>query len=230
MDYSTIQKNKELRAQSRIQLKGVWGKMALAVFIYTVIIYTSLFLFTDFKSDYVRNPLQNPILDLIFTIAANIVSGPFALGFTILFMNRIREKEVSLKNIFEGFKSFPKSFLLLLLQFIFVFLWSLLLIVPGIIKALSYSMCFYILNDNPGMKPIDAINKSKVMMKGYKGKLFLLGLSFIGWYLLGILTLGIGYFWLTPYVGLSMANMYENLKQNQEKAAAGNNSPEEKSE
>ena len=76
-------------------------------------------------------------------------------------------------------------------------------------------MAYYIMNDNPYIKPIEAINKSKAMMKGYKGKYFLLGLSFIGWYLLGILTLGIGYIWLTPYVGLSTANFYENLKQNQ---------------
>jgi len=216
MDYTVIQENKELRAQARVQLKGVWGKMALAVFIYFCIIYTAVLLFTDYSSyNIFNNPLYNPVLSGISNIAVFIVSGPFALGFVIMYMNRLREKEVLVKNIFEGFKSFSKSFLLALLQIIFVFLWCLLLIVPGIIKSISYSMAFYIMNDNPDIKPIEAINKSKAMMKGYKGKYFLLSLSFIGWYLLGILTLGIGYIWLTPYVGLSTANFYENLKQNQ---------------
>jgi len=82
-------------------------------------------------------------------------------------------------------------------------------------------MAFYILNDNPGMSAMAALNQSKEMMEGHKGKLFLLGLSFIGWWILCILTLGIGFLWLTPYVELTMANFYEELKAGRRFSGAG---------
>jgi len=92
---------------------------------------------------------------------------------------------------------------------IFVLLWSLLLIVPGIIAAFRYSMSFYILADNPDMGIMEAINESKRMMRGNKWKFFCLNLSFIGWAILGVLTLGIGYLWLTPYIEVTMIAFYD---------------------
>ena len=92
-------------------------------------------------------------------------------------------------------------------------LWSLLLIIPGIVAAYRYSMAFYILNDNPEMSAKAALDESKRMMAGYKGKLFCLQLSFIGWGFLCLFTLGIGYLWLTPYIQTSMAYFYQNLKE-----------------
>jgi len=207
--------NHDLRAHSRQQLKGAWGKMALAVFVYSLIVYPALFIFSEIS------PLHNTTLDVILTIAYYIVIGPFYLGFSGLFLKRIRGEEVSVKNIFDGFGNFFKSFLLCLFYVIFTMLWSLLLIVPGIIKALGYSMAYYIMYDNPDIKPLEALKKSQAMMKGYKGKFFMLYLSFIGWALLGLLTLGIGYLWLYPYVGVSMGNFYENLKQNQQANPGG---------
>ena len=174
----TVIENEDLRALARQQLKGAWGKMALAVF---------------------------------------IVSGAFYLGFSGMFLKRMRGEEVFVENIFDGFKRFLPSLLLMFFYTLFIVLWSLLLIIPGIIKSLGYSMAFFIMNDNPEIKPLEAIKRSQIMMRGYKGKLFMLCLSFIGWGLLGLLTLGIGYLWLTPYIGLSISNFYENLKQNQEK-------------
>lgn len=100
----------------------------------------------------------------------------------------------------------------MLLIGIFIFLWSLLLIIPGIIAAYRYSMAFYILNDNPKMGAMDALRESKKMMVGYKGKLFFLSLSFIGWTILSVLTLGIGFLWLIPYMNTTTANFYQNLK------------------
>jgi uncharacterized membrane protein len=90
----------------------------------------------------------------------------------------------------------------------------LLLIVPGIIAAISYSQTFYILADDPGMDAISAIDKSKKMMRGYKWKYFCLGLRFIGWALLCILTLGIGLFWLDTYMQTSFAKFYDDVKAN----------------
>ncbi len=86
--------------------------------------------------------------------------------------------------------------------------------IPGIVAALSYSQAFYILAENPGIGALEAIRISKRMMYGYKGKLFLLYLSFIGWAILSALTLGIGYLWLIPYVSTTLANFYEEVKRN----------------
>jgi len=244
MNYEEIQPNGELRAYARQQLNGVWKAMAFTFFILFLIylpyyfistissiidsideypslqVYYYLFLYSidGFFPDIIIQLF--PFINFNVSIAAAIVTGPFALGFAGYFLKRIRGEEIATKNIFDGFNRFPRSFLVQLLTRIFTFLWSLLLIIPGIIKALGYSMAFYIMYDNPEIKPLEAIKRSQIMMKGYKGKLFLLELSFIGWILLcSFFTLGIGFFWLNPYMYLSMANFYENLKRNQEKQA-----------
>jgi len=87
--------------------------------------------------------------------------------------------------------------------------------VPGVIKSFSYSMAPFILADNPGMKPLKAITASKRMMKGYKWRFFCLQFSFIGWACLAVLSVGIGFLWLYPYVYVSMAEFYETLKRGQ---------------
>ena len=94
----------------------------------------------------------------------------------------------------------------------FVFLWSLLLIIPGIIKAFAYSQAMYIIAENPEMNAMDALKRSEEMMKGHKMEMFVLGLSFIGWILLGMLTLGLLYIWLLPYMNATMTIFYNNIK------------------
>lgn len=112
-------------------------------------------------------------------------------------------------NTFKGYwRNVWGGFLMML----FTYLWMLLLIVPGIIKAFAYSMTPYILKDYPELSANQAINLSIKMMKGHKFDYFYLQLSFIGWGLLSILTLGIGYIWLMPYMYASMAAFYEDIK------------------
>jgi uncharacterized membrane protein len=217
MDYDVIQKNSELRAQARHQLKGVWGQMALASFIYFLITILPSSIFSDYSESGFQSPFYNPVLDVIFNIAVFIITGPLILGINGYFLKRTRSEEIIVENIFDGFKRFIQSFLLTFFTALFVTLWSLLLIVPGIIKGLGYSMAMFILYDNPKIGSLEALKRSQVMMKGYKGKLLCLYLSFIGWGLLCILTFGIGVIWLYPYIMLSFANFYENLKRNQEK-------------
>jgi uncharacterized membrane protein len=221
MDYTTIQPNTALRACARQQLKGVWGEMAFTFFVYGLILAPSNIFATLYSlhQQYPSIPSFTGVY-AVLAIAAFLASGPFSLGFAGYFMRRVRGEEIRLTNIFEGFYRFLPSLLLMFLTSLFIGLWSLLLIIPGIVKSFSYSMVFYIMRDNPEIEPLDAIDKSKIMMKGYKGKLFLLMLSFIGWMFLALLTLGIGLLWLNPYMYLSIANFYENLKQSQEKAAA----------
>lgn len=141
-----------------------------------------------------------------------LVSGPLGVGMAIYFLKLSRDHETKLEDLFAGFQNFGNTFLLGLLQGLFIVLWSLLFIIPGIIAALAYSQAFYIMADDPTIKPMDALKKSREMMDGYKWDLFLLGLSFIGWALLCILTLGIGFLWLTPYMQATFAQFYFELK------------------
>lgn len=100
----------------------------------------------------------------------------------------------------------------MLLMCIFITLWSLLLVIPGIIKSFSYAMTPYILKDYPELSANQAINLSRKMMKGHKFDLFCLMLSFLGWVILSMFTLGIGYLWLAPYMYTTMAAFYEDVK------------------
>jgi uncharacterized membrane protein len=89
---------------------------------------------------------------------------------------------------------------------------SFTLIVPGIIAAFRYSMAFYILKDHPEISPMEAIRRSKEMMVGQKWRYFVLNLSFIGWALLCILTLGIGFLWMHPYISVTNSHFYDELR------------------
>ena len=117
--------------------------------------------------------------------------------------------------LFEGFQDYGRIFVTMLLQAVYTILWSLLLVIPGIIKSYSYAMTSFILKDEPEMKNNAAIEKSMAMMEGNKMKLFMLDLSFIGWAILCIFTLGIGLLFLQPYVAISRAAFYEDLKAQQ---------------
>lgn len=148
-------------------------------------------------------------------VASLILSGPLQLGFVIVIMKVLKDEVVDVSNVFDGFKDFMSSFLLYLLNTIFVTLWSLLFVIPGIIASYSYSMSYYILKDNPGMDANEARKASIEMMKGHKWQLFCLEFSFIGWIILSILTFGILTLWVGPYMETAKAAFYEELKVNQ---------------
>lgn len=186
--------NGELRFIARQQLKGNWGVPILICLLFSVIVGAP------------------NIIPFIGGIATLIITGPMMLGQARYFIGLRRGFNPQLEVLFDGFKLFTPALVLQLLMGLFIFLWSLLLIVPGIIAALNYSQAFYILNDNPNIRPMDALRQSKEMMNGYKGRLFMLYLSFIGWAFLCALTLGIGFLWLNPYIQLSAANFYDELR------------------
>ena len=147
------------------------------------------------------------------SIAAIIISGPFSVGLAFVFLKLVRTgTDVSLEETFEGFKKdFSKNLVLGIMSSIFIFLWTLLFIIPGLIKTYSYSMCFYIKNDHPEYDWKQCITESRKMMMGKKWKLFCLDLSFIGWAFLSILTLGIGFIWLIPYQEAAYAAFYRDI-------------------
>ena len=190
-----------LMRAARESLKGKWGLAILIFFIFTLLTTTSGSLRTN-----------GSILTLSSTLTL-VFGGPLTLGAAIFSLSISRGKEARLEQIFQGFNSFSKAFIAYLLIILYVFLWALLLIVPGIIAALGYSITFYILADDPLINPQDALKKSKSIMYGEKLKLFYLGLRFFLLALLCILTLGIGFLWLIPYVHITMAKFYDDIKE-----------------
>lgn len=191
-------KNAELVKMAKESLKGKWGLAIGTCLVYMIILCAIQF------------------IPLLGGIASLIIGGPFMLGLIIFSLSLSRGQEAKFEQIFQGFNNFGTALGTYLLMALFVFLWSLLLIVPGIIAALSYAMAFYILADDneKTVKAMEAIDKSKVIMYGYKWKLFCLGLRFFLLALLCILTLGIGFLWLMPYMQVSMAKFYEDVKAN----------------
>lgn len=147
----------------------------------------------------------------IGAVALLILGGPLAVGYAITAKKAMDGETVKIDTLFDGFKDFTRTLVLYLLNTIFVFLWTLLLIVPGIIKSYSYSMSYYILIDNPDLSSDEARKKSMAMMKGHKWKLFCLDLSFIGWGILCVLTFGILSFWIQPYQECARVEFYNNL-------------------
>lgn len=144
-----------------------------------------------------------------------LITGAMILGGAILILKVVDGEPANIDDIFAGFKYFTESLGLYLWQGLFIFLWSLLLIIPGIVKTIAYSMAFYIMADNPEIGIREALKESQRITQGYKMELFILGLSFLGWIILATLTLGIGYFWLVPYMEATYANTYRSLKNKQ---------------
>ena len=186
--------NKELMAKARASLNGKWG---IAVSIFIIFVFVSLGV---------------GLIPMGGSVVQILIEGALCLGLYGFVLNLIREKDISISQLFDGFKKFGVALGTFLLVSIFTFLWSLLLIIPGIIAALSYAMVFFILFDDSDIGVLEAIRKSKAMMKGNKWKLFCLSWRFFWWGLLCVLTFGIGFIWLNPYMLTSKAHFYENIK------------------
>ena len=139
---------------------------------------------------------------------------PMMLGFANAFLRLLTGGENDiLGNTYKiATKNYWHKMWGMFLMHIFIFLWSLLFIIPGIIKMFSYAMTPYILEENPELSAGEAIDRSRAMMKGHKFDLFWLWLSFIGWLILSLLTLGIGGLWLGPYQQTAIAAFYEDVK------------------
>ncbi len=155
------------------------------------------------------------IVLLIFGIVQFILGGPITLGYVKFNLHMVNGTTPDFFDLFSQFHRFKEGFLMQLLRGIYIFLWTLCLIVPGIMATFSYAMTPYILYENPGMSANDAIGASKKMMEGNRWRLFCLNISFIGWSFLCIFTLGIGFLWLKPYMEASYAAFYEELKREQ---------------
>lgn len=195
---AAMPENKAMRAAAKAELKGRWAQPVLCTLVYLVVC--------------------GAVGAIPFIkYASFLITFPLAFGFSVTFLNFMRDinREQMVGQPFQMFKQFGRYLGTSLLMNIFVALWSLLLVIPGIIMSYAYAMTPYIMHDNPEMGAMECIKKSKAMMKGYKWKLFLLDLGFIGWILLAGITLGIYGLCLTPWMQCSRAKFYEELKARQ---------------
>lgn len=150
---------------------------------------------------------------LAFTaVGSLLIAGPLSFGFTIIVLRIVRGEKPEIGDLFKGFNDFVRAFLLFLINAVFIALWSLLFVIPGIIKRYSYSMSYFILKDNPELSANEARKESMRLMKGNKWRLFCLDFSFIGWLLLCGLTFGILTLWVSPYMEVAHAEFYESIK------------------
>ena len=141
-----------------------------------------------------------------------IVTPAFALSISRVYLNLFVGEGAKASDAFCGFDDFWSAFKVNFLVGLFTFLWSLLFVIPGIVKAYSYSMSLYILAENKGKPALECINESKAMTCGHKADLFVLDLSFLGWALLTCITFGIAGIWIMPYIQATMVNAYQSLK------------------
>jgi len=165
-----------MRRWGRQALEGHWNKAILGTLIYYLVsLVPTLVISTMFEETAVQ---------ISTNLYAFLVSGPLLLGYTIFLIAIFRRQPSNPSEVFYGFEKFGKSFGLYFMMNLFIMLWMLLFIVPGIIASLRYAMAFYIMADKPEIGVMDAIAESKRMMNGNKWKYFCLQISFIGWFCL----------------------------------------------
>lgn len=213
---------KELRRIARENLAGNWGNAVLAGFLAVLLgglIVGGSSFELDLDSEYLQE--MPHIVKTYFMYALSIGSslnfvhlilgGVIRQGYAVYLLKQYDRRDPQTNDLFSQFDHFGTGFCLKLLQTLFVVLWSLLLIIPGVIKGYAYAMAPFIMAENPEMTAREALNASEELMDGHKADLFFLDLSFLGWALLSILTLGIGDFWLNPYRNAAYAAFYRNL-------------------
>jgi uncharacterized membrane protein len=215
----------ELKQAAKDSLKGKWG-LAVLTFLFVGLILIILQIpqqiqsfqsnLATFSGEIYMPDLGLSLLALITSILFLVFSTIVTPGLIVFILNLSRNKEAKFSDIFSRANIFFKYLGLSLLVGLKTLLWTLLFVIPGIIAAFRYSMAAYIMADHPEVGIVEAIEKSKQMMKGHKMELFVLSLSFIGWLILALIPLGIGFLWLYPYMEVTIANFYNKLSEQPE--------------
>ncbi|MCC2865413.1 DUF975 family protein [Ihubacter massiliensis] len=254
-----LEPSSNLRALGRNALAGKWKIAITAVLIYQICVTLPALILDQLFGKTLAELYGNIYYDNSYGMASDIVegisygaqkistmsgvyiflvTGAFTLGLTIFFINLFRARQLDVAQVFSGFEQFFKALGLMFMVGLFTFLWTLLLIVPGIIAAIRYSQAFFILADDPNKGIMECINESKWLMNGNKAKYFCLQLSFIGWLLLTSFAiaivsefffafiggsvmmvvidwiLGLAICWVTAYMTATDAAFYDILRGN----------------
>ena len=183
-----MKSNYEYKTAAKAALKDNWAISALTAFVQTLL--SAGLLLNIFVLNPLNTGFRNALRKLMHKEDNDVFSGAFNIGFN----------------------DYTHKVATDLLRDVYIFLWGLLLWIPGIIKHYSYACVDYLLIDNPDLSADETIHRSRELMAGHKWDLFCLDLSFIGWALICLVfTLGIGFFWLSPYVKTARAAFYEDL-------------------
>ena len=222
----------ELRAIARRNLEGTWGISVgvalVAALLGGLIVGTGSNINFNLNEDTVRNlppifwTVLLPLASLagLLGLVSFILGGTVELGYAKFLLNQYDKKELLFSDLFSQFERFGTGFAQKFLRTLFTVLWSLLFIIPGIVKGLSYAMTPFILEEHPEMTASEAIKASMRLMDGHKMDLFILGLTFIGWSLLACLTMGIGFLFLNPYMNAAYAAFYRSISTGRQEARA----------
>ena len=222
----------ELRAIARRNLEGTWG-ISVGVALVAAILGGSMAgagsnINFNFNEDTVRNlpPIFWTVLLPLVSVAgllgivSFILGGTVELGYAKFLLKQYDRKQLQFSDLFSQFERFGTGFAQKFLRILFTVLWSLLFIIPGIVKGLSYAMTPFILEEHPEMTASQAIKASMKLMEGHKMDLFILGLTFIGWEILACLTMGIGFLFLNPYMNAAYAAFYRSISGPRQEARA----------
>lgn len=218
----------ELRAVARQNLEGTWG-ISVGVALVASLLGGSMAgagsnVNFNVSEENIRNlppvfwTVLLPLVSVagLLSLVALILGGTVELGYAKFLLKQHDRKELQFSDLFSQFERFGTGFAQKFLRILYITLWTLLLVIPGIVKGLSYAMTPFILEEHPEMTASQAIKASMQLMDGHKMDLFILGLSFIGWSLLASLTMGIGFLFLNPYMNAAYAAFYRDISRKQE--------------
>ena len=222
--------SRDLRAIARRHLEGTWGISVgvalVAALLGGAIAGTGSNINFNFNEDTVRSlppifwTVLLPLASLagLLGIVSFILGGTVELGYAKFLLKQHDKKELQFSELFSQFERFGTGFAQKFLRMLYTCLWALLLVIPGIVKGLSYAMTPFILEEHPEMTASEAIKASMKLMDGHKMDLFILGLTFIGWEILACLTMGIGFLFLNPYMNAAYAAFYRSISTGRQEA------------
>lgn len=218
----------DYRARARQALSGKWPMAVLVGLAASILggVGESVNLNVNLKQDIAQLESISPdlaaiLLGLIgvigvfafaFGVVMTVLGSVVRLGYVRYNLRLIDGHMAQMGDLFTYFGRFWDAFVLRLLIFVFTLLWSLLFVIPGIVAGYSYAMAPYIMAEDPECTPMEAIRRSKALMDGHKMELFILELSFIGWHILSMMTLGLGNLFLVPYTSAATAAFYRDLQ------------------
>lgn len=212
--------SKNLRTQARQSLNGKWGVAVAVSFVATLLngtIGVPANSSSATSNGYLDTFMNMRLLSVVLTVGTVmwlirlVVGGAITLGSSSFYTKMVKGEQVRFGDLFGYFHQLWRGFCMQFLMGLFVCLWSLLLVIPGIVAAYSYAMTPYLMAEFQDLGTMDALRESKRLMKGNRFRLFCLHFSFIGWAILAVLTFGIGDLWLSPYVEAATAAFYMDV-------------------
>jgi uncharacterized membrane protein len=206
-----LKTNKEILKEAEFALSKKWGRAILVNLSYILIVI--LIALVEKIGLLIMGSITRDIIQIAISL---IITGPFVLGLNKYHLATARRENPTYETMYDGFRDFKRAFITYILSGVYITLRLLLLIIPGIIATLNYTLVYFILLDDPTITSNEAILKSKKMMYGHRKQLFYMNLIFLGLIIASIFTLFIGLLWLLPYMYVSYSIFYEDVKKQYE--------------